>query len=259
MIRICPTSITRTTSPPDVRAFIDSLHLIPTNFMKTLLCGAPPVRPARLAPPAPPAHVALSVADVARNDQLKMLLLAAALGDAKSFESFYTLTIHIATSVVYRIAGSNHTEDILADAYFQAWQQSSQFQSTRGSAVAWLLAIARSRALDKLRAERLRHCGLSGAPEAGDNEAVESPLPGPDALLERVQAYGQLHRAIAKLSGPERWVLGLAYYRDMNHRQIAGVTELPLGTVKSLISRSQRKLRCAITAATQGQAVSYAG
>lgn len=217
--------------------------------MKTFLRAEPRTYPADVALPAP---------DDARNDQLKMLLLAAALGDAKSFESFYALTIHIATAVVYRIAGGNHTEDILADAYFQAWRQSSQFQSTRGSAIAWLLAIARSRAFDKLRAERLRHCGLSGAPEADDNEAVESPLPGPDSLLECVQAYGQLHCAIAKLSGPERWVLGLAYYRDMNHRQIAGVTELPLGTVKSLISRSQRKLRGAITAATECQTISYA-
>ncbi len=199
----------------------------------------------------------LPAPDEGRSNQLMNLLCAAAQGDAKSFEAFYVLTIRIATSVVYRIAGSNYTEDILSDAYFQAWQQSSQFQCARGSALAWFLAIARSRALDKLRAERLRHGGLSGAPEAGDNESVESPLPGPDSLLECVQTRGQLHCAIAKLSAPERWVLGLAYYREMNHSQIAGVTELPLGTVKSIINRSQRKLRGAITEATQGQVVSY--
>jgi RNA polymerase sigma-70 factor (ECF subfamily) len=204
-----------------------------------------------------PPHSLLPEPDAGRNHQLTNLLFAAAQGDAKSFEAFYGLTIRIATSVVYRIAGSNYTEDILSDAYFQAWQQSSQFQSERGSALAWFLAISRSRALDKLRAERLRHCGLSGAPDAGDNESVQSPLPGPDSLLESVQARGHLHCAIAKLSAPERWVLGLAYYREMNHSQIAGVTELPLGTVKSIVSRAQRKLRGAITAATHGQAVSY--
>jgi RNA polymerase sigma-70 factor (ECF subfamily) len=215
--------------------------------MKTPLWGEGPPSPPRSVLPAP---------DDVRNHQLMKLLFAAAQGDTKSFEAFYGLTIRIATSVVYRIAGSNHTEDILSDSYFQAWQQSSQFQCARGSAMAWFLAIARSRALDKLRAERLRHCGLTGAPDAGDDESVESPLPGPDSLLESVQARGHLHCAIAKLSAPERWVLGLAYYREMNHSQIAGVTELPLGTVKSIISRSQRKLRGAITAATQGQAVS---
>ena len=223
------------------------------EFMNTTMCRDPILR-----------HSNSSVAgrahpvDARRNDELKGLLEAAAQGDTKSFEVFYVQTIRLATSVVFRIAGRNFTEDVLSDAYFQAWQQSSQFQSTRGSAVAWLLAIARSRALDKLRAERLRHCGLSGAPEDNASESVESPLPGPDALLESVQECGHLHRAIAKLSGAERWVLGLAYFRDMNHRQIAGVTELPLGTVKSIISRSQRKLRCAIAAATQSPVVSYA-
>jgi RNA polymerase sigma-70 factor (ECF subfamily) len=216
--------------------------------MTTPLWGEAPTFPPDSLLPAP---------DEARNHQLTNLLFAAAQGDAKSFEAFYGLTIRIATSVVYRIAGSNYAEDILSDAYFQAWQQSGQFQATRGSALGWFLAIARSRALDKLRADRLRYCGLSGAPEAGDNESIESPLPGPDSLLESVQARGQLYCAIAKLSGPERWVLGLAYYRDMNHRQIAGITELPLGTVKSLINRSQRKLRGAITAATQSKVVSY--
>jgi RNA polymerase sigma-70 factor (ECF subfamily) len=52
-----------------------------------------------------------------------------------------------------------------------------------------------------------------------------------------------VHAALARLSPNERWVLGLAYYADLSHREICAQTALPLGTVKSLILRAQAKLR----------------
>lgn len=179
------------------------------------------------------------------------LLAAAAQGDARAFEEFYRLTIDLATAVVRRIAGPNQTEDVLSDAYFQAWQQARQFDPLRGSALSWFLTTARSRALDRWRAERLRHGGLDGAPEFDAPALQDEASPGPDTLLEATQAGQHLHAALTRLSANERWVLGLAYYRDLTHSEIAALTGLPLGTVKSLISRSQSKLREALTPATR--------
>jgi RNA polymerase sigma-70 factor (ECF subfamily) len=177
--------------------------------------------------------------------QLALLLQAAAAGDARAFEQFYDATARGVLAVVRRIAGDNHAEDVLSEAYLQAWRDAARFDAQRGSAIAWLLAIARSRALDRLRQEALRHGGLPGAPEH-DADGDATLVVGPDALLESVEVRSRLHEALARLSANERWVLGLAYFRDLRQSEVAAATGLPLGTVKSLTTRAQQKLRDAL-------------
>ena len=177
---------------------------------------------------------------------LAALLHAAARGDARAFEQFYGATCRQALAVVRRITGTAFAEDVLSDCYFQAWRDAARFDAARGDAIAWLLTIARSRALDRMRKEALRHGGLSGAPESDPASCEDAQAPGPDALLQGVQERSRLHAALAALSANERWVLGLAYYRDFTQAEIAGITQLPLGTVKSLMTRAQHKLREAL-------------
>lgn len=193
-------------------------------------------------------RAAQQAVEQAQRAELAALLGASAAGDARAFENFYHLTVRHASAVVRRIVGDNHLEDVLSDAYFQAWREAARFDSERGSARGWLLAIARSRALDRLRQESVRHGGLHGAPEPGEREDEDQRQLRPDDLLASTEAHAHLHAAVARLSVNERWVLGLAYFRDLNHSEIAALTELPLGTVKSLISRSQHKLRDALCA-----------
>lgn len=181
-----------------------------------------------------------------RDEQLAALITASAGGDARAFERFYNGTVRYALAVVRRIAGDVHAEDVLSDCYFQAWQNAGRFDPQRGSALTWLLTMARSRALDRLRQETLRHGGLSGAPRFDADAHEESGAPGPEALLDSLQACTALRAALARLSANERWVLGLAYFRDCTHAEIAAQTGLPLGTVKSLINRAQHKLRQAL-------------
>jgi RNA polymerase sigma-70 factor (ECF subfamily) len=194
-----------------------------------------------------------AASNVIRDAQMAALLQAAAAGDGRAFESFYSATVRYAMAVVRRITGVALAEDVLADCYFQAWREASRFDAGRGSALTWLLTMARSRALDRLRQETLRHGGLSGAPafEADESQACEGP--GPEALLESVESNCRLHAALAGLSATERWVLGLAYFRDHSHSEIATLTGLPLGTVKSHVTRAQQKLRVALQAGPQEQ------
>jgi RNA polymerase sigma-70 factor, ECF subfamily len=178
-----------------------------------------------------------------RDQEFAALLSQAAKGDAQAFERFYLGTVNYAYAVARRVAGSNHGDDVLSDAYFQAWRDASRFDVARGNALSWLLVIVRTRALDRLRAENLRHCGLDGAPDVDATTIEDIDVPGPETLLESVQASDELHKAIVKLSMNERWVLGLAYFRDHSQSEISAMTGLPLGTVKSLLTRSQQKLR----------------
>lgn len=174
-----------------------------------------------------------------RDAELAELLRAAGRGNAGAFEAFYDRTVGYANAFARRMVSADDLDDVLSDSFFQAWREAARFDATRGSAVTWLLTLVRSRALDLLR-QRRHH-----ATEEPDAALAEHPsdLPGPDDVLALARDGSRLHAALATLSTNERWVLGLAYFRELTHQQIADCTGLPLGSVKSLILRSQARLR----------------
>ena len=177
----------------------------------------------------------------ARDARLAALLQRSAAGDAQAFEVFYDATIVHARTLARRMLRDAELDDVLAEAFFQAWRSAGRFDAARGSAMAWLLTIVRTRALDLLRQRQLR--GLPGPTGEIEPADVVSDEAGPPDLLAQAQAGTRLHAALAELSPQERWLLGLAYYRDQTHVQIAAATALPLGTVKSVLLRAQHKLR----------------
>ena len=192
-----------------------------------------------MSPPAACPDPAAGSARAARDARLAAWVEAAARGDAAAFEAFYDTTIDHAQALARRFVSQRaDAEDLLADAYFDAWRQAARFDATRGSAVSWLLAIVRNRAIDLLRRRG------AGAAETPIETATEDSDPG--ANLWRLQAGGLLEAALRDLRPAERWVLGLAYFREMSQREIAAATGLPLGTVKTAILRGQARLRSAL-------------
>jgi RNA polymerase sigma factor (sigma-70 family) len=187
---------------------------------------------------------ATEAARAERDGALAALLQQACAGSTSAFEAFYDQTFGYAQALARRMLGRRaELDDVLSSAYFQVWRELSRFDAQRGSAVTWLLTIVRSRALDTLRLAR------SDPDPAFLDEAAAIPSdePAPDELLQSAQTGSRLHAALATLNAQERWVLALAYFREMSHGQVASVTGLPLGTVKSLILRAQGKLRNKLT------------
>ncbi|MFN0186274.1 MAG: RNA polymerase sigma factor [Aquabacterium sp.] len=178
----------------------------------------------------------------ARDQQLAAWVQRAATGDARAFEAFYDATIGATQSLLRRMLRADDVEDVLADGYFQAWRDAARFDPMRGRAISWLLTILRSRALDLLRRQRLQPVEL----DEGETADISDDVPGPADLALQAQESGRLQQALGSLGAQERWLLGLAYYRDLSHARIAETTGLPLGTVKSLILRAQHKLRDAL-------------
>lgn len=210
-------------------------RVTPVRAGAKLLRLVGPARTMAADPHPPDAHAARAARDVA----LARLLAAAAARDAQAFERFYDATVGHARALARRIVQGADLEDALADAYLDAWRLAPRFDPLRGSAVSWLLNIVHSRALDLLRRR---------PPAADGRDPDDAPCtdPGPGDRLWQREAGQRLDLALATLSGRERWVLGLAYFRDLPHAAIAEVTGLPLGTVKSLILRAQGKLRQAL-------------
>lgn len=194
-----------------------------------------------------------------RDAHLAALLAAAAGGDAAAFEVFYEATFAYARTVARRLLrDSAEIEDLLADCYFEAWRSAGRFDRSRGSPVTWLLTLVRSRGVDALRAAHARPSRAAGgdvnAPAAAGSPEEASATPeaadkaDPVELLWRRESGALLHVALAALTAPERWVLGLAYLRELSHAEIARCTGMPLGTVKSHALRAQNKLRALLTA-----------
>jgi RNA polymerase sigma-70 factor (ECF subfamily) len=186
-------------------------------------------------PAADPAEVERAARDL----RLAALLRQVATGRADAFEAFYDATVAYAQALARRMVRGAELDDVLAESYFQVWRDAPRFDAGRGSAVGWLLTIVRSRALDALRRRR-----AGGDPESAEGVAERpSEDPGPPELLAATQAGTRLYSALAALSAQERWLLGLAYFRELSHSQISQETGLPLGSVKSAILRAQAKLR----------------
>ncbi len=98
--------------------------------------------------------------------------------------------------------------------------------------------IARSRALDHLRYERARP-----QTDAGDSVVACEAGEEPDNRLSRAQDARKIRDSIDLLKSEERLVVGLAYFKECTQAEIAISMGLPIGTVKSLMSRAQRKLK----------------
>lgn len=131
-------------------------------------------------------------------------------------------------------------EEVVEDAFWQAWRQAPRFDPARGEVMTWLLAIARSRAIDALRRdERFRHEELSD----DDAEATAEPEPAALDLLDAMRGERRVHEALATLDARSRQLVALAFFRGLTHEEIAAQTAMPLGTVKSLIRRSLQQLR----------------
>ena len=168
------------------------------------------------------------------------LIQCIASKDANALETFYTRYNRLAFSLVFRIVGNRaDAEDVLTDVFWQVWQQSSRYDSSRGRPVAWLLTIARTRAIDCLRSSNRRQV------RTDDLEAQKEPPPSAAEADSYVLADTRkaVQGALQTLPEQQRIALELAYFRGMSHTEIAAALGQPLGTVKDRIRTGMVHLR----------------
>jgi RNA polymerase sigma-70 factor, ECF subfamily len=173
--------------------------------------------------------------------------------DDGALASFYDRWFPVVNALMTRmLKSSDDAEDVVEEVFWQVWRQADRFTSDRGSVQMWLLTIARSRALDRLRAtRRLREdstddpagAGLAdGRRKFGDASHTRSDG---DPLLDAEQAERKaiVTVALSELSGEQREALELAYFGGLSQSEIAERTSQPLGTVKTRMRLALHKLR----------------
>lgn len=167
------------------------------------------------------------------------LLRAIARGDETALADCYDRYRLILFGLILRILHDrDEAEDCLQEVFLQVWRRARDFDESRGRAFTWLVTIARSRALDRLRA--------SGSRLRLATEAARAPHEDvSDAAREAVRSEeGAIVReALAELPEEQRHPLLLAYFEGLTQTEIAERLGDPLGTVKTRMRSGMIKLR----------------
>jgi RNA polymerase sigma-70 factor (ECF subfamily) len=177
-------------------------------------------------------------------DANRKLLLAAvaqiATGDRAALQTAYRLTSAKLFGVCLRICGERaEAEDVLQEVYLTVWQKAATFDAAKASPMTWLIAIARNKAIDRIRSQRnSRNLDpIDAATEVPDS----APLA--DDSLENSETAQRLHECLGGLSNHERSALRGAFFEGSTYEELAARMSVPLGTMKSWIRRAMMKLK----------------
>jgi len=176
------------------------------------------------------------------DEQLAELLRGCAQSQAPALQRLYALTSPTLFACLIRMLRRRSlAEEALQDVFVTIWQRAGQYQPERGRPMAWLVAIARYRAIDLLRHER------SAAFPVADLPAVQEPADeAADDRTVTLAGTALLERCLALLTGEQRRCLELAFVGGNSHADVARLVGSPLGTVKSWIRRALQSLKACL-------------
>lgn len=167
-----------------------------------------------------------------------------AAGDGEALSEAFDLHSPVALGLLVRILGRrSEAEEILQEVFLQVWTQADRYDPGKATPRGWILMLARSRALD-----RLRRRDASQRREETVAEA-ETGWVGPvgTARLEASERRNRIASALGLLTPEQRHCIELAFFEGLTHTQIADRLKAPLGTVKSRILLGMGKLRQALS------------
>ncbi len=179
--------------------------------------------------------------DISQQDARMHAWVTAIVGqDEQALAQLYEATLSRVYGLALRITRNPQAaEEVSEDVYWQVWREAPRFDAQRGNVIAWILTIARSRALDHLRKQD--NAQLCAEPErllidesAGDGD--------PQDLLSATQKNLMLHQALLQLEPIQRQLVAMAFFRGLTHEEITSFTGIALGTVKSHIRRALKQL-----------------
>jgi RNA polymerase sigma-70 factor, ECF subfamily len=179
------------------------------------------------------------------------LIRCVAAGDSDALATLYDATSRTVYGLLLRIlADASAAEEVLLDVYTQVWRQAAAYTEERGTPLAWLTTIARSRAIDRLRRGRLERKLTEPLDAIVQGAGTTSASAENDLRLSELGAV--VKAALDALAPEQREVIELAYYGGLSHSEIAAARNLPLGTVKTRTRLGLMRLREMLRPAYEG-------
>jgi RNA polymerase sigma-70 factor (ECF subfamily) len=161
--------------------------------------------------------------------------------DQSALASLYEESSQLVYTIALRILQNEaDASEVVVDVYRQVWESAARFDERRGSAAAWIVIVARSRAMDRRRSNAAR---TRVAAPAEELKEVVCREPNPERLAIAGQNRGSVARALALIPAEQREALELAFFAGLSHSEISARLGDPLGTVKTRIRLAVIRLR----------------
>jgi len=171
------------------------------------------------------------------------LVRRVAAGDRGAVDDLYQRFRRPAFALARRVLGDDVlAEDVLQDVFLTIWRDPAAFDGSRGSFASWLLAMVHHKAVDAVRREESHRRRQARAEEDMALSAPTQTTDVEDTAWERIVAE-RVRTALHTLPAPQREALTLAYYGGYTQREVAALTDTPLGTVKTRMLAGMRRLK----------------
>lgn len=175
--------------------------------------------------------------------RLAFLMQRSSRGDEAAFAELYDATSARAYGLALRVVRNPaHAEEVLQEAFLDAWRTSSRFDPTRGSAIGWLLTIVHRKAVDRVRSAEASTARDSTYHRESRPVEHDSTLEAAHASLEAQRVRG----AVAGLTAVQREAVELAFFGGYTHTEVATMLDVPVGTAKTRIRDGLIRLRDAM-------------
>lgn len=182
-------------------------------------------------------------------NDLGTLMFRVAMRDQAAFKTLYDATVRCLLAIIMRMLHERAwAEDVLQEVYVSVWNAAPNYSAVRAQPMTWLMAIARNKALDALRATRTeRQHAARPAPTQGDADTgppdVADGGAGPlDRLVHAIDSK-RLRLCLQGLEPAQRQAIALAFYDGLTHTELALHMRQPLGTVKAWVRRGLERLK----------------
>lgn len=179
----------------------------------------------------------------ASGDDLGPTLVAVARGDGDAFARLYRQTSARLFGICVRMLPQrSDAEDVLQDIYVTIWNRASTYDTTQPNPIGWLIAIARSKAIDRLRTHKRdrRNTPLD------DTTPLVDETPSVADLAETSDDRRRLDSCLATLEDRQRAAIRQAFMDGSTHNELAERWAVPLGTMKSWIRRGLAQLKACL-------------
>lgn len=171
------------------------------------------------------------------NDDLLPLLCSTAQGDKHAFANLYQQTSGKLFAITLNMLTNRaHAEEVLQEAFIKIWHNASEYNSSKGTVISWMISIVRYRSLDALRYHKVRK----------EQSLADDDINEHDIEVSYAENT-KLVSCIEQLEPQQKQAIHLAYYKGLSHSELVDHIDTPLGTVKSWIRRGLVQLQRCLT------------